>query len=71
MTNIEFESILKKYNLTKKEFASLCDLPYQTLMNWKQSDKTPSWVKSWLENYIKAQSYEELKNKVFEIENIK
>ncbi|EDK4639131.1 XRE family transcriptional regulator, partial [Campylobacter jejuni] len=31
----------------------------------------PPYITFLLENYIKAQSYEELKNKVFEIENIK
>ncbi|EPS4723100.1 XRE family transcriptional regulator [Campylobacter jejuni] len=53
MTNNDFESILKKCNLSKKEFATLCDLPYPTLMNW---------VKSWLENYIKAQKYNKIKD---------
>lgn len=42
MTNNDFESILKKCNLSKKEFATLCDLPYPTLMNWVKADKTPN-----------------------------
>ncbi|EOH9892989.1 XRE family transcriptional regulator, partial [Campylobacter jejuni] len=62
MTNNDFESILKKCNLSKKEFATLCDLPYPTLMNWVKADKTPNWVKSWLENYIKAQKYNKIKD---------
>ncbi len=57
MTNNDFESILKKCNLSKKEFATLCDLPYPTLMNWVKADKTPNWVKSWLENYIKISDF--------------
>jgi len=28
------------------------------------------WVKSWLDNYIKSKSYEDIKEKVFDIEGI-
>ena len=54
MENEEFERLLKSVPLSKKEFSSLTELPYQTVMNWKRSNSVPRWVKSWLENYIKA-----------------
>jgi len=40
------------------------------LNNWGSTQNIPYWVKSWLENYIKAKSYNEMKEKVFEIEKI-
>ncbi len=67
----EFEEILKNININKKEFSELTELPYQTVMNWSKSKKTPKWVKSWLNNYIEAKSYSDVKDKVIEIENKK
>lgn len=42
-----------------------------SLNNWGSTQGIPYWVKSWLENYIKAKSYNEMKERVFEIEGIK
>jgi DNA-binding transcriptional regulator YiaG len=60
----QFELELEKLKLSKKEFAALTDLPYQTIMNWKRSDSVPKWVKSWLENYIKAKDLERVADAV-------
>ncbi|HDZ4253984.1 TPA: XRE family transcriptional regulator [Campylobacter jejuni] len=62
MTYEKFESILKKCNLSKKEFALIVDMSYTSITNWKQNINVPSWVKSWLENYIKAQKYNKIKD---------
>ena len=71
MKKEEFTSILKQENLAKKEFANLANISYNTVNNWNDTNKpVPPWVKSWLENYIKAKSYEDVKNKVFEIEGV-
>lgn len=66
----EFEELLKKADISKKEFASYVDMNYVSITNWNKN-KIPPWVKSWLENYIKAKSYNDVKNKVLEIEGIK
>jgi hypothetical protein len=55
-----FEEELENLKLSKKEFAELTNLPYQTIMNWKRSDSIPRWVKSWLENYIKAKEMDKV-----------
>jgi hypothetical protein len=60
MKNEDFEFILEKANLNKKKFAELTSLPYQTIMNWKRSDNVPGWVKSWLENYMKAKDIDKV-----------
>jgi len=69
MKKEEFTRILKKENLAKKEFANLVNMSYNTVNNWNDDNKpVPPWVKSWLENYIKSKSYEDIKDKVLEIE---
>ncbi len=65
-----FEELLREANLTKKEFAEAVDMNYTSVTNWNKSEKIPSWVKSWLENYKKAKTYKDIKDKVFEIEGV-
>ena len=67
----DFEELLKRIGINKKEFAELTELSYQTVMNWNNTDNVPKWVKSWIKNYIEAKSYNDVKNKVFEIESNK
>lgn len=68
----EFNALLEKANLSKKDFCQIIDLNYSTVNTWGSSSiNIPKWVKSWLENYIKAKSYNDVKNKVLEIEGIK
>ena len=60
MTYQEFEELLKELKINKKEFATLVEMSYQTIMNWKNTDNVPKWVKSWLENYIKAKDIDKM-----------
>ncbi|MCR4941588.1 MAG: XRE family transcriptional regulator [Campylobacter sp.] len=71
MNKDEFKQYLQIANINKKELAELLQMPYGTVNNWGSQNPYPSWLRSWLENFIKAKCYEELKNKVFSIENIK
>ena len=64
MTYKEFEEKLKSINLNKKRFSQLTELSYQTVMNWNNIGKVPSWVKSWLENYIKAKDMDTIANMI-------
>ena len=53
-------SKLKKLGLTKKEFASLVHIPYNTVNNWSDEKRPiPSWVEPWLENYIQMKELEQ------------
>ena len=56
----DFEKLLEKSKLSKKEFASLVDMNYVSITNWNTSNKIPPWVKSWLENYIEKKKHERL-----------
>ncbi|WP_297578650.1 hypothetical protein [uncultured Helicobacter sp.] len=60
MKNTEFEQKLEQLGLSKKEFTAIVGMPYQTLMNWKQKEQTPVWVDSWLENYAKAKTLDDV-----------
>lgn len=54
MKNEDFERLLKVANINKKTFASLVEMNYTSVTNWSSNNNVPKWVKSWLENYIKA-----------------
>jgi len=71
MDKKEFDSILKENRLSRKDFASLSGIQYTTVGKWNDTDRPiPAWVESWLKNYIKAKSYEDVKDKVLQIEGI-
>ena len=72
MLKVELTKILNDINLSKKEFANLSNISYNTVNNWNDETRpVPPWVKSWLKNYIKAKSYSDIRDKVLEIEGIK
>lgn len=57
----EFNTLLEKANLTKKEFCQIIDLNYSAVNNWGTGNiNIPKWVKSWLENYIKAKDMDKV-----------
>ena len=58
MDNVDFENKLKALGLSKRDFSALCGAEYTGVAKWKQKGKTPEWVRSWLENYEKAQKYD-------------
>jgi len=58
---VELTKKLKDINLSKKEFANLSNISYNTVNNWNDENKpVPPWVESWLENYIKAKDIEKV-----------
>ncbi len=70
MDREEFNKLLEKAQLSKKDFCEIIELNYNTVNNWGSKNiSVPKWVKSWLENYIKSKCYNELKDKVYEIED--
>ncbi|MDX4069850.1 MULTISPECIES: hypothetical protein [Arcobacteraceae] len=70
MTKIEFTKKLKNVGLNKSKFAKLSGENYYTVLGWgrtykkekkeKKVLKVPIWIDSWLENYEKAQKYENI-----------
>lgn len=60
MEKEEFNNLLKEANLSKKEFAGIIDMQYSSVNNWGSSQQFPRWVKSWLENYIKAKEMDKV-----------
>lgn len=65
ITIYEFKQLLKEANLTKREFAELLQISYQGVNNWGTNGREyPYWVKSWLENYIKAKAFDNVINEI-------
>ena len=63
ITKTDFNGLLKRAGLSKKEFAELTGYAYSTVANWGTEDKPiPSWVKSWLDNHIKARTLDSVKD---------
>ena len=58
MEKEEFKKLLKKANLSKKEFANIIGIGVGSLNNWGSTQNIPYWVKSWLSNYIKAKEFD-------------
>jgi hypothetical protein len=55
MTKNEFDNKLDIAGISRKEFAELSKTSYGTVTKWNDIDRpVPSWVDSWIENYIKA-----------------
>lgn len=61
MNNQAFEELLKSAGLSKKDFAALVEMNYNSVTNWNKSDKIPQWVDSWLNLYIENKECRELK----------
>jgi len=61
----EFKKILKKNNLTVKDFAKKSETSYNTCGTWSKSDrKVPTWVNSWLNLYEKNKQLYQLKSPI-------
>lgn len=61
MNKKEFDETLKELNISRQDFANITGLSYGAIGNWNDDTKpVPSWVESWLENYIKAKDIEKI-----------
>lgn len=57
----DFESTLKRLDLSKADFAKTVGAVYNGVINWNVRGQTPKWVQSWLENYEKARKFDKIK----------
>lgn len=72
MIKEDFNKKIKELGLSREDFSKMVGLSYGAVSNWNDEAKPiPPWVESWLENYEKAKSYEDVKDKVLEIEGIR
>lgn len=61
MDRLKFNELLKKSNLTKREFSELLGVAYNTVNGWGSPQNVPYWVESWLDLYIENKECKELK----------
>lgn len=62
MDKENFNSLLSKANLSKKDLANQIGMSYGAVNNWGSNSEFPRWVESWLENYIDKKKFENIKN---------
>ena len=60
----EFEKLLKQANLSKKEFADIAGMNFNSVVNWGTKNTYAAWVEPFLNFYIKAKKYDELMQSV-------
>ena len=57
MKTEDFENNIKTLGVSRKEFAAMSGMSYNTVVNWHDEKKPiPGWVESWLDNYRKAKA---------------
>lgn len=60
---IAFNDLLQSAGLNKKQFSKLTGVAYGTVANWGAEGKpVPSWVASWIDNYLKARVLESVED---------
>ncbi|EAJ0326366.1 terminase small subunit [Campylobacter lari] len=62
MTKEKFNQLLKQANLNKKQLAEISGIPYPTINAWGSTTSYPPYITFLLENYIKAQKYNKIKD---------
>jgi protoheme ferro-lyase len=63
MTYEEFKNMLKKCDLSIKKFSQMCGLHHNSISTtWKSKNEVPKWVETWLDNYIKAKTLDNVKD---------
>lgn len=60
MDKNEFQSLLNKAKINKKQLSELSGIPYATVNAWGSRTPYPPYLKFMLENYIKADSFDEI-----------
>lgn len=70
MNKQEFQALLKKAGINKKELSEISGIPYPTVNAWGSRTSYPPYIDFLLKNYIKSKLYEDIKNKFLEIEKI-
>ncbi|MDD2267051.1 XRE family transcriptional regulator [Sulfuricurvum sp.] len=69
MDRDSFNQKLNDAKLSRKEFAALFGLNYQSVNGWGSNDREfPYWVESWLDLYIENEKYKRLKSVIKDIQ---
>jgi DNA-binding XRE family transcriptional regulator len=64
LTKQEFKLLLAKAELRKKDLSLKLGIAQSTVNNWGSSKDIPYWIESWLNNYIMAKKFQEVKRKI-------
>lgn len=56
----KLNNLFKHAGLSKKEFATMLNINYQSVNAWESTQAAPYWAWSWLENYTKARMFDRM-----------
>ena len=56
----KLNALFKHAGLSKKEFATMLNMNYQSVDAWESTQAAPYWAWSWLENYAKARMFDKM-----------
>lgn len=60
MQRTRLNTLFKQAGLSKKEFAQMLQMNYQSVNQWESTQSAPLWVWSWLENCAKARMFDHM-----------
>ncbi|WP_300745220.1 hypothetical protein, partial [uncultured Helicobacter sp.] len=61
MNKKDFDAKLKSLGISRQDFCDMTGLAYSSVANWKDERKPiPIWVDSWLDNYAKAKTLDDV-----------
>jgi len=64
MDKVKLNLLLSSAKLKKKDLSILLGVAQSTVNNWGSSKEIPYWLESWLNFYIKAKTYDEMRLKI-------
>jgi len=64
MDKEKLKLLLLNAKLKKKDLSILLGVAQSTVNNWGSSKEIPYWLESWLNFYIKAKTYDEMRLKI-------
>jgi len=64
MDKEKLKILLLNAKLKKKDLSILLGVAQSTVNNWGSSKEIPYWLESWLNFYIKAKTYDEMRLKI-------
>ena len=70
MNKEEFKELLTQAKLTKREFSEILNINLGSMNNWGSTQNIPYWVESWLDNYIRAKNYNDMRDFIIKREKL-
>lgn len=68
MDKESFKKKLKELNISQKEFAERCNIPYHTVLKWSSKNPIPPYVEKLLDGLFLRMKHDEISENFQELE---